>query len=242
MDVMSRLKTSTRELHTATEQLPVGRAMTDGTITRAAYVALIAAYARMHGALEEALSVATHPVVSAVAAPLVRRAALARADLEALREPPPSTPTLERSLAALECALRVADGPRLLGMTYVLEGASLGGVFLAPRLASALSLRDEELRFFRGHGPATMTHWASFKARMNDCVVDDSDVELAVTAAQDIFAGLFTLFEAIDHATRAAGSPSEVTRWRPQHAHEAGDRHRVVSTDLAFRPGEPRAT
>ena len=202
MNTMERLKSETRELHASTERMPLGVSMVEGTMSRTAYATLLSTYARLHGALEEAIAGSTHLAVVAVRTPLLARAALASSDVEALGERLPRAALLEQRVVALEGAIRAADGLRLLGMLYVLEGASLGGVFLAPRLATAMALRDDETRFFRGHGASTMAHWSAFKARMNAAVVASEEATVAVTAARELFSALGAIFEAIDEAVR----------------------------------------
>jgi heme oxygenase len=214
MDVMARLKEESRDLHFKTEQTALSSAMLDGSVSRTEYVGLLSLYARLHEALESAIDASSAPSVRAVVTPALFRAGLARSDLDALSlaglspsgpSSPPgrSSPVLERHIAALECAIRVADGPELLGMLYVLEGASLGGVFLAPKLVAALGLRESECRFFRGHGAATMMHWGAFKKRMNGAVTEASDGDRAVAAARRAFDALGPIFDAITEACRA---------------------------------------
>jgi heme oxygenase len=203
VEIMPRLKSETRDEHTATERTALARAMLQGTMTRAEYKAQLGAYRLVHEAIDRRL--ASSPFAAAIAGPSPKTARLAGdlgnlASVEETRGRGVEGAT--RSLVALiDGALPAA----LLGIVYVMEGSSLGAAILYPRLKDALGLPAEALTYYCGDGSATLDRWRAFGARMNAALVEPDDQERALAAARATFVGLRRLFEAI------APSVSETT-------------------------------
>src|SRR5207245_815438 len=83
-----------------------------------------------------------------------RRTGLFAADLETLGSAPePAAPVLAR----------LAGTDQALGRLYVLEGSTLGGVFIDRNLAGLPGLADVRLRAFSPYGVDTGARWHAFR-------------------------------------------------------------------------------
>lgn len=80
------------------------------------------------------------------------------------------------------------EGPRALGWAYVLEGATLGGRVLVPRLRDRLGL-SSGLAFVTGYGPDTDARWQRFGRALEHHATPDT--------ASEIVAGAVAAFTAI---------------------------------------------
>lgn len=79
------------------------------------------------------------------------------------------------------------DSPdRFIGSQYVLEGAALGGRFIARAVAEELSLSDGRgYSFFAGDGAETGTRWRAFKDRLT--TYNPVDEAAVIAAARETF-------------------------------------------------------
>lgn len=84
----------------------------------------------------------------------------------------------------------------LLGACYVLEGATLGGQFIARHVATVLSLPSGHGdRYFRGYGAETGAKWQAFRQELLRHSSPEAD-PVIVRAAQETFAKIGCWFEA----------------------------------------------
>ena len=127
------------------------------------------------------------------------------------------TPWLERDLlqlglnrAQLAQLPRCVNLPTLettaqtLGCLYVLEGATLGGQFIARLLKQQLSLEVANgAAFFNGYGGATGAQWKAFGAVVNAWAEQHGDEALILQAACETFATMDQWF-ATEAATEGA--------------------------------------
>jgi heme oxygenase len=110
-----------------------------------------------------------------------RRAALFAADLRALGgRPEPATPTLEPLPGTDEA----------LGRLYVLEGSTLGGVFIDRHLAALPGLAGLRVRAFSPYGADTGASWHAFRTTLRARVADGGDAATVVRSARATFAAL----------------------------------------------------
>ena len=110
-----------------------------------------------------------------------RRAGLFAADLDALGAAP----------ADAEPALPpVGTTDDALGRLYVLEGSTLGGVFIDRHLDGLPSLSGVRLRAFTPYGPETGAMWHAFRRVTRDRVADGGDADAMLTAATATFRAL----------------------------------------------------
>ena len=108
------------------------------------------------------------------------RAALLQKDLSELGT---TAPPVEASFSPLENGRAT-----VVGVLYVLEGATLGGQIVTRRLQGALEiLPDHGGAFFYGHGAETGPQWKQFIAWAEARLTDEMEVRQAIAAAKETF-------------------------------------------------------
>jgi len=113
--------------------------------------------------------------------PRRRRAALFAADLRELGAPASDeTPLLPP----------VPGTDEALGRMYVLEGSTLGGVFIDRHLAGLPELAGVTVRSFSPYGHDTGAMWAAFRRTTRARITAGGDAGAMLEAARTTFAGL----------------------------------------------------
>jgi heme oxygenase len=181
-DVLRRLRTETAAEHRAVEET------LDLLSPSLARDRLVDVLTRMHGfwlSAEASLDAwaRTEPADAAgVDWPRRRRAALFAADLATLAAPP-ATATPE--LAG------VGDTDAALGRMYVLEGSSLGGVFIDRHLATLPQLAAlGPLSAFSPYGEETGAMWHAFRTVTRARIAGGGNADRLVAAARETFGAL----------------------------------------------------
>jgi heme oxygenase len=208
-DVLRRLRSDTADEHAAVEQ---ALDLLDADLTAARLAAVLS---RMHGfwlAAEAGLDVwaAAEPVAAAgVRWPDRRRAHLFAADLGVLG----AAPAAQRpELPA------VPDTDAALGRLYVLEGSTLGGVFIDRHLAGLPQLTGTSLRAFSPYGERTGAMWHGFRSATRAHVAAGGDADRVVAAARQTFTALGTWCGAA--VPPHTGDPTPVPRSRAARRNE----------------------
>ncbi|WP_369133734.1 biliverdin-producing heme oxygenase [Modestobacter sp. I12A-02662] len=182
-DVLRRLRTATAAEHRTVEET---LDLLDPRLTRDRLVQVLTA---MHGfwrAAEAGLDAwaRAHPGDAArLDWSRRRRSHLFAADLTSLgsTSDPGPTPDLPP----------VADTDEALGRLYVLEGSSLGGVFIDRHLAGLPQFAGAgRLAAFSPYGEDTGSKWRAFRQATRDRVAAGGDVDRLVGAAQGTFRAL----------------------------------------------------
>jgi heme oxygenase len=83
-----------------------------------------------------------------------------------------------------------ADTDEALGRLYVLEGSTLGGVFIDRHLAALPELAGLRLRAFSPYGAETGVMWHGFRRATRERVADGGDAGTIVAAARQTFGEL----------------------------------------------------
>jgi len=190
--LMQRLRQQTADIHAATEDLPLMRALL-------APHALVVDYRRYLEALHEAY-LATEPALYAAASPALLQSLGVR----------PKLPALQRDLAALGAdpaaarprPLHAAAGGEAaaLGGLYVLEGATLGGRMIARRLRQRWGQRPElPFAFLEFAGERPGSEWRRFGGALEVWAVAHPWVDEA------IIDGAIAVFWAMHEALAEAG-------------------------------------
>ena len=181
-DVLRRLRTETAPEHQAVEG---SLDLLSPDLTRERLVAVLT---RMHGfwqAAEAGLGdwAATEPAAAdRVDWSQRHRAPLFAADLAALGAAPAD------ELPELPA---VPDTDAALGRLYVLEGSSLGGVFIDRHLATLPQLAAAgRLRCFTPYGDRTGAMWHAFRSVTRARVAEGGDADRLVRAARQTFGAL----------------------------------------------------
>lgn len=191
--MVERLRASTRDWHDALEATPFASAMIAGTLPVERYVGQLAAYRLVLEALEGELarvtSLSAAPVWSAdlVKLPLVERDLEYFADLGTAPGPWAAE---EAEVFAAEIRQRAATSDlrarlSLLGFLYVMEGSTLGALFLHPYVTTAYRLPGADGVAYYTSGDRD--RWARFTARMNQALTDPEAQDQVVAAAHSAY-------------------------------------------------------
>ncbi len=196
MSLMKRLRSETREQHEAIERTPLAKGLLAGTLTRHLYGRQLAAYFVVHDSLEHAVYDNKDHRVQALAQVCPRRSLWIESDLAALGA---RWEDLVPSLSSSRVigAIGRDQGASLVGRLYVMEGSSLGALFLLPRLRETLGLLSDECRYYSGLGPKTMEQFRSFGAEVDASFTSPAEQEAAIEGARSMFREVQAMFEEI---------------------------------------------
>ena len=200
MKVMKRLREATRDAHEALEDAVFNRRLSAGAISPSEYAGLMRIHEAIHSAIEPTLANHSSKLVGQVWREDQRKVDLVARDIEDACD----DLSVWRRVAgpAEQFAERIREiGPQdpawLLGVFYVVEGSTLGGMFLRPRIAEAIGCAPEELRYYGAYGRATKKRWREFSERMDSAFDRTEDVWRCVEGGRDAFVAYRTIFEAI---------------------------------------------
>jgi heme oxygenase (biliverdin-IX-beta and delta-forming) len=147
---LTELRAATRDSHEALDERLV---LQPGAVSLPRYAAFLRA------SLAVVEPVEARVAVWLGATDYVTRAECLRADLASLGEPPHAS---HRGIEVPAIASRAAA----MGAAYVLEGSTLGGLFLARTLDRGLALEGRSIRYLTFRGERTKTCWREFLARI----------------------------------------------------------------------------
>ncbi|WP_329276517.1 biliverdin-producing heme oxygenase [Streptomyces sp. NBC_01451] len=187
---VERLRASTRDWHDALEATPFASAMIAGTLPVERYVGQLAAYRVVLSALEGELARAVEPSADSVWSadlgklPLIERDLAYFADLGTA---PGSQAAEEAEAFAAEIRERAqeSDLPALVGSLYVMEGSTLGALFLHPYVTAAYRLPGTDGVDYYTSGDRE--RWARLTARMNQALSGPEAQDRAVAAAHSAY-------------------------------------------------------
>ena len=74
-----------------------------------------------------------------------------------------------------------------LGALYVMEGSTLGGVYIVKMIQRKLSGNENIFHFFSGYGDRNPMMWDRFKKALDNSTVEEEDVALIVSGAEETF-------------------------------------------------------
>ena len=104
-----------------------------------------------------------------------------------------ATDLRELGASASEAAPMLPSVPgtdEALGRMYVLEGSTLGGVFIDRHLAALPALAGVSVRSFSPYGTETGAMWAAFRRTTRARVSAGGDADAVLASARTTFAGL----------------------------------------------------
>ncbi|MGQ0628807.1 MAG: biliverdin-producing heme oxygenase [Phycisphaerales bacterium] len=203
--ISERLKTSTRDLHTAAETHPIQADLVAGRATPGAYAAYLSQMHHLHEALDAALLRLREiePRTRALFREHHLRARHASADVAALGHtlagPTPATVEMATRLANLT----TDQAPTLLGALYVLEGSTNGGLFIAAAIRKTLNIAAGAAdTYLNPHGDQQRPRWAEFKTTLDGLTLNPAEDEALIEGAGWTFRGITRIF---DDLSAAAG-------------------------------------
>lgn len=189
------------DVHEQLEASPYAKALEDGSLPLESYVGHLRCMAVIHSELERHLA-RLKPPLDQVWREDMRRLPLLLADLEFFR------PRFLRDvLPAVRLALGLAadirrrsqsDPVTLLGILYVLEGSTKGGLTLAPMARDAFNLPDNAGTAYLGSwGTQVPSRFESSMERMQGALGDNPDMPRVLDAAREFILGIKGVFEAL---------------------------------------------
>lgn len=92
-----------------------------------------------------------------------------------------------------------------LGTLYVLEGSTLGGVFIDRHLATLPALADVRLRAFSPYGERTGAMWAGLRRATRDHVAGGGDPDAVVDGARRTFRALAQWCAGVEQSAPSQG-------------------------------------
>jgi heme oxygenase len=81
----------------------------------------------------------------------------------------------------------IEDSFRALGALYVMEGSTLGGVYIIKMIQKKLSGNENIFHFFSGYGDRNPLMWNHFKNALDHSTVDEEEMALILSGAEDSF-------------------------------------------------------
>lgn len=196
------LKQATAELHTRAEKHPSQAKLLTGRATSDEYAAFLAQMAALHYCLEAALrGLSEVSAVAGVVRPYHFREAAASADLAALGYPASMVTPLAATLCFCERlqAMLEGDPVSLLGVLYVLEGATNGGRFIAAAVRPSLSLPEGiGTAYLDPHGSLQHERWAQFKTSVDELELSPAQRSAVITAARETFNAVYDILEGLN--------------------------------------------
>ena len=185
--IMDRLRSETRPNHDAAEQNGFGVLVMGEGLTMPLYVEHLVAWRRILAHLEHALRTSQDEIVAGTWHEGLAKEPVLDQDIDDLAPGgvgfSTSTTAAVKAFTDFVDELARENPPSLLGALYVLEGSTMGGSVMRPRIAEQLDLaEDHGLRYYGVYGKQVGVRFKEFRARMG-ASVDGTGVEDAVVAA-----------------------------------------------------------
>jgi heme oxygenase len=204
-DLMMRLRTETRSHHDRAEEGGFGTLVMEGGLQMAHYLPHLVAWRRIHAQMEHHLRTSTDPTVQAVWSESLAKAPILEADIDALS--PGGIQLDDTTAAAVLAGLAMIDTvavehpASLLGVLYVLEGSTLGGTMMKPRIAEQLGLTSGAgLTYYGVYGKEVRAKFGEFRQAMSDAANDTEHEDRIIEAAKMTFDRLGAILTAIVQA------------------------------------------
>ncbi len=180
------LRRATQHAHATLEENGCMRRLMAPEVTINDYALVLQAFAAWHGQLEQLLS--DLPTIDPDAHRRQSKAQWLASDLKALADnygsalpnaPPFSTSGFERP----------KNTASMLGMAYVVEGATLGGEIISRHLKKCFG-PEIPMQFFTAYGSERSILWQRFQSLLDRYVSDQATLQTAIDTANKTFASL----------------------------------------------------
>jgi len=188
--LMDRLKSETAAAHDRTEAIPFNECIIQRTMPQDRYAGQLACWGRVHEALESSLNSSQDPFVRMIWPGTTQRAPLLAADLawHGTADVPEDARDATTDMVQWIESVSTEDPVKLLGILYVLEGSTLGGMILRKHLSELYGIEGEDgLAYYSAHGRDVMPNWKQFKSRMNEGVSCPDAQRRIIEAASETF-------------------------------------------------------
>ncbi len=193
-NILRKLREETGFMHRKLEQTALSRSLLDPAIKTGQYFKYLLAMEKVIAFTEKSV----YPKLSSVIPDLSSRskAGILSRDLDWLGKFVPA-PDLDAIYPA-------APGDILntgfaLGFMYVIEGSTLGGLYILKQLPESLGIRENEGgSYFYGYGKETHKRWNDFLKTLSDYAEKTGDLNEMVNGAVFAFATIHDFFETIE--------------------------------------------
>lgn len=183
---VERLRTRTRGWHDALERTGFAAAMVAGTLPVELYVGQLAAYRPVLAALEDELARSSYPAVRRVWSAELAKVPFIDRDLGHFAAsgvlPRPGLVAAEVRAFTGDVRETARTAPEeLLGFLYVLEGSTMGALFLRGPVSAAYGLTCGDGVAYYGSGDRA--RWQAVVARLDEALPGPEEQERVVRAA-----------------------------------------------------------
>ena len=192
MSISDRLKTFTTSSHQKVEKSVVG--LIQSLETTADYGFLLGLFYSYFGGLEHLIE----PLGVEKFLPDYderRKAKIIRQDLLALHDPYHEICQKDQ--------MPFIDNPfTALGVLYVMEGSTLGGVYIVKMIQKKLSGNENIFHFFSGYGDRNPLMWNRFKNALDRSTVNEEEMALILSGAEETFHSFYEWINVNQNANR----------------------------------------
>ncbi|MBF7073554.1 biliverdin-producing heme oxygenase [Glaciecola sp. MH2013] len=176
-----RLKTDTHSAHTALDSSPLLRSLMETTLTIESYIAVMQI---MHKWFAAAESTHLHEYFNHSSLPLIKvKTGLLEADLQELGG---------TTLPKLALAKKTASRHFSLGVLYVAEGSSLGGMIIGKKVKKTLGLQ-KATRFYDCYGHQKIDSFRTTINYIHSLCATEEHYQQVLAGALDSFSALRAL-------------------------------------------------
>jgi heme oxygenase len=184
-NIQQVLQSATHSQHQQLDRHPLYRQLLSSSLCLESYRQILMNFYQWHWAMNQRLSLLCHQKVPFLDEPILQR--------------------LSQDLAKLDCdvselsCLNLSEAPTesvsyQLGALYVLQGSSLGGQVIAPKVERTLQ-RTDVTQHFWGPKSETYTLWSQSMAYLDSQLIDEISLQQAIQGAQESFALMMDITE-----------------------------------------------
>lgn len=176
-DFRQALKTATQPLHDALEKTALAQILASGTVDRTTYIGYLSKLYTIHAYLESEISKFREWSSYGINPIQRKRLPMLIDDLNELGVKP-------SDLDTEWLWSHTWNFPSAIGIMYVMEGSTMGGLFLAQRLQHITGEDNlSATRYFQGYGEQTIPMWSDYCRFLNQYALDHPDKKAQITEA-----------------------------------------------------------
>lgn len=194
-----RLRDETRAQHEAVEATPFSKLLLSQSLPLDAYKEQLWLYHQVLAVLEAELRRCDHPILRSLWDEKHSRLTMLCDDLDWLQVSTPSDSVCApaRELQSWIQTIVNEDPVCLVGVWYVFEGSSLGGVFMSRLIAEQYGFTNRGYRYYSGHGSDSANRWRAYRSALNSLPLSANETTRVVQAAGVTFGHIGRLLGAL---------------------------------------------
>lgn len=194
-----RLRNQTKQMHIQAHDLPFFKALLKDRLPIESYVGQLRMLATIHESLEREAGASENPALRLVFDGCQPKLPLLIKDLQYfehlnIKEIAPAV-CLAQSVAENIKQIQAEKPESLIGYLYTLEGSTMGGKVIKPRIARTFNLNGPEGLFFLDvYGEDVKSNWRRFLDRMERAAAEDVQEDI-VRASHELFNDLIDIYK-----------------------------------------------